>query len=262
MLDSLSALTELLGFLGTFLAAGAIGFRLFVLRRVPDPPFFDLASKRAALCGVVGLLILDIQYGLAARGAHKIIPFVQLLLTVLALAGLLFALARIRAGWWIAAFGVVVAPLMPLFFGKWTGVINPIHRLAGGFWIGTLFVMVIAGFSLLQRPDGIADMVAAFSPLALWSFFILAVFGTITAWRHLKRLNALWTTPYGYTLLVKLFFVLGVVGLGAWNWRRQRPLLGTDAAAGSLKRSATAELLVAGLVLIITAVLVSLPTPK
>ena len=262
MIDYKDALYELIGFIGTFLAVGAIGFRLFVLPKVPDQPFFDLATKRAALCGVVGLLILDIQYGLAARGQHSIIPFLQLLLTVLALAGLLFALGRIRAGWWVAAFGIVVGPLLPLATGKWTRVINPVHRLAAGFWIGTLFVMVIAGLSLMRRPEPVTEMVAAFSPLALGSFFVLALFGVITAWRHLKRLDALWTTPYGWALIVKLFFVLGVIGLGAWNWRRQRPLLGTDAASGSLKRSATAELMVAGVVLLVTAVLVSLPSPK
>ena len=270
MIDYTDAATELIGFIGTFLAAGAIGFRLFVLPRVPDQPFFDKSTKRAAMCGVVGLLILDILQGLAARGQHKLIPLLQLTLTVIALAGFLFALARIRAGWWVAAFGIVVSPLLPLATGRWQGVINPIHRLAGGFWIGTLFVMVVAGLTLIVRPDvpaerrgpAVAEMVAAFSPLALWSFSLLAIFGVITAWRHLKHLNALWTTPSGYALIVKLCFVLGVIGLGAWNWKRQRPLLGTEPAAASLRRSATAELFVAGIVLVVTSILVSLPSPK
>jgi hypothetical protein len=39
-----------------------------------------------------------------------------------------------------------------------------------------------------------AEMVNAFSPLALASAAVLAVFGAITAWTHLKVLAALWTT--------------------------------------------------------------------
>jgi putative copper export protein len=75
-------------------------------------------------------------------------------------------------------------------------------------------------------------------------------------------LSNLWSTPYGYTLIAKLCVVLVVVGLGAWNWRKQRPLLGTESAAAVLRRSATAELIAATVVLAITSVLVSLPSPK
>jgi len=101
-----------------------------------------------------------------------------------------------------------------------------------------------------------------FSPLALGSAAVLATFGVITAWRHLKRLDALWTTPYGYALIAKLCVVAGVVALGAWNWRRQKPRLGTEGGAIALKRSARAELALAGVVLVLTAVLVSLPSPR
>jgi copper transport protein len=84
----------------------------------------------------------------------------------------------------------------------------------------------------------------------------------ITAWRHLKTLSALWTTPYGITLIVKLCLVACVLALGAFNFRRQRPLLGTDAGAHSLRGSATAELAVATLVLVVTSLLVCMPSPK
>jgi len=66
----------------------------------------------------------------------------------------------------------------------------------------------------------------------------------------------------GYTLIAKLWVVALVFALGAWNWRRQRPTLGSEAAAASIRRSATAELTVAAIVLVITAVLVSLPSPR
>lgn len=84
----------------------------------------------------------------------------------------------------------------------------------------------------------------------------------ITAPRHLKPFASLWTTPYGYALLIKLCLVAATFGLGAWNWRRQRPRLGSDEAAGRILRSSLMELTMALLVLTVTAVLVSLPSPK
>jgi putative copper export protein len=145
-----------------------------------------------------------------------------------------------------------------------------LHVLAAGLWIGTLFVLVVAGLSALLRHEPTrarrgaiaADMVNGFSPLALSMGGIVVLFGLITAWKHLHRLDSLWTTPYGYALIAKLCFVAMVFALGTWNWRRQRPTLGTEGAAASIKRSASMELTVAAIVLMITAIVVSLPSPK
>jgi putative copper export protein len=142
--------------------------------------------------------------------------------------------------------------------------------LSGGLWIGTLFILLVAGFTTILQSDMppmrrgtiAANMVHRFSPFALTAFATLALSGLITAWRHLKRIDALWTTAYGWTLVAKLCVVLVVVGLGAWNWRRQRPLLGTESAAAVLQRSAIAEVVAATVVLLITSVLVSLPSPR
>jgi len=62
--------------------------------------------------------------------------------------------------------------------------------------------------------------------------------------------------------MVKLVFVLIVVLLGAWNWRRVRPTLGTEGTEETIRRSATMELAFAALVLIATSVLVTLPSPR
>jgi copper transport protein len=108
----------------------------------------------------------------------------------------------------------------------------------------------------------VADIVGRFSPVALGAAALLGITGVITAWRHLKYLSALWTTPYGYTLDAKLAVVAIVVGLGAWNWRRMSPRLGAEDAAHHLRRSAKAELTFAGIVLALTALLLSIPSPK
>jgi putative copper export protein len=114
----------------------------------------------------------------------------------------------------------------------------------------------------IQRAPMVADMVNGFSPLALTCGPLLVLTGLTTALLHLKPLSSLWTTPYGYALLTKLCLLALVFGLGAWNWRPQRPRLGSEEAAHFIRRSATMELAVATLMLVVTAILVSLPSPK
>ena len=277
---------ELIGFIAQFIAAGAIGFRYSALRmpRVEaDRPFYDDAAQHAAVLGVIGvaLSVVLMVLGLPALAARRhttagalltsdLMTMLQAAFLVIGLIGFVLGALRTGAGWPVAALGVVVGSLRALFTGKWTSLVNPVHVLAAGLWIGTLFVLVTAGLSALLRTEtsrerrGViaADLVNGFSPLALTMGAVVVLFGVITAWRHLHVLSNLWSTPYGITLIVKLVFVAAVFGLGAWNWRRQRPMLGSEPAASAIRRSATAELTVAGVVLVITSLLVSLPAPR
>jgi putative copper resistance protein D len=281
---------ELVGFVGSFLAAGAVGFRYSAARIArdaeptdPEGAFYREGLQRAALLGVVGAVISVLLLGLGLPGAaarHKMTATawvtsdmgtaLQMIFALLAVVGLGIAWARSKAGWPIATIAIVAGALQPAFVGRFSALVNPIHRLAAGLWIGTLFIMLACGLSpllkhneLRDRRGGIAaDMVNRFSPLALSMGGVVVVFGLITAWRHLPTVSALWTTPYGYALIVKLLLVALVFGLGAFNWRRQRPTLGSESAAVSLRRSSRAEITVAFLVLVATAVVVSLPSPK
>jgi putative copper export protein len=280
------ALTELAGFLASFLATGAVAFRYVLLRddAAAETAIARPAAHRAALFGFVGALatlLMYVMFDVRQTAADKQISMIRVitgngasileaLCIALVVIGLGLALANVRFGWALAAGGVIVGPFINIFYGQWFRAVNPIHRLSGGLWIGTLFIMLMAGFTTIMRSDLppirrgalAASMVHRFSPLALSAFALLAFTGVVTAWKHLKRLDALWTTAYGWTLIAKLCVVLVVVGLGAWNWRRQRPLLGTESAAGVLRRSATAEVVAATIVLVITSVLVSLPSPR
>src|SRR5262249_38759321 len=150
----------------------------------------------------------------------------------------------------LAALGIIAGSLRRALLGKWTSLVNPIHSLAAGLWLGTLFVLLAARLSalLLHEPTRArrraiaADMVNGFSPLALPLGGVVIVFGLITSWRLLPRLSNLWSAPYGYALIAKLVFVVLVFALGAWNWRWQRPLLGAEATAVSIRRSSIGEL--------------------
>src|SRR5690348_10961812 len=106
-------------------------------------------------------------------------------------------------------------------------------------------------------------MVNAFSPLALASAGVLVFSGVVAARVHVGSWAAFTSTTYGRTLLIKLAVVALLVLVGAFNWRRVRPALATsDARAPErFRRSATLEVVLAALVLAVTAVLVALPTP-
>jgi putative copper export protein len=277
---------EFIGFIAQFFAAGAIGFRYFALRgrRIEtDRSFYDDAERRGAIVGIIGVVLslLLAWWALPALAARRHVSPGALLTSdsqsamefgflVLALIGFALGAARLGIGWALAAIGVIVGSLRAVFTGKWASLVNPIHVLAAGLWIGTLFVVVLAGLTALLKHEPTrarrgaiaADMVNGFSPLALTMGGVVVLFGLITAWRHLHVISNLWSTPYGITLIIKLCFVAGVFSLGAWNWRRQRPTLGTEGAAASIRHSSLRELSIALIVLIITSVLVSLPSPR
>jgi putative copper export protein len=86
--------------------------------------------------------------------------------------------------------------------------------------------------------------------------------GSLLAYAYVGDLPSLLRTRYGLTLLVKVTLLLMTMGLGAWNWRRVRPRLGTPDATRALTRSAALELFLGLLLLATTAVLVALSAPK
>jgi len=281
------ALTQLIQFVGYFLAVGAVGFRFGIVRRVrgmTDEARTILRADNAALLGILGVLLLAlsalagpyiqsiVEHKTYAQSLPKNLNPFELKLAMLALAFIGFALVRATPslGWASAAIAVIVVALQPLYTGRLAGKVNAVHVLAASTWLGTLLVLAIVGIrGLINRQPSaqdravlVADLVNSFSPLALAAATIVALTGLTTAWLHLKRISALYTTSYGIALLVKLALVLVVVILGAWNWKRVRPSLGAEGSEHVIRRSARMELTFAGLVLIATSVLVTLPSPR
>jgi copper transport protein len=281
---------EYIGFLSFFGVYGSLGFHFQVLKslrrenavNVGGSPV-DRADRRAAAIGFAGatLMVVTLLAGLLQRAGEKNIPIMSVIsagggrqifqIICIGLFVICFAVAaqRMRVAWLIAGITAVAYAFRNITTGRWFSNVNPLHEVAASLWLGTLMVLLVAGLSsALQRtvPSDergrlVAGMVSQFSPLALSAAALLGITGVTTAWRHLKHLNALWTTPYGFALDAKLCVVAIVVALGAWNWRRMAPQLGNEEAAVGIARSASAELSFAAIVLAITALLVSLPSP-
>lgn len=281
------AFFELLQFVGVFLAIGAIGFRFGIVRQIrgmSDEAKAILRADDAALFGILGVVLLGLaylggpyidsiaHYKTFAESLPKNMAQFEFRMTVLALAlvGFAFVRASSSVGWMLAAIGILLAVLQPVYTGKFDNKVNAVHIFAASTWLGTLLVLLLIGIrgvirsasTGIQRAELVTDLVNAFSPLALVAAAIVAISGVTTAWLNLKRVSSLWTTSYGIALVGKLIFVLIVVLLGAWNWRRVRPSLGGEGSEEIIRRSATMELTFAAFVLVATSVLVSLPSPR
>jgi putative copper export protein/methionine-rich copper-binding protein CopC len=202
----------------------------------------------------------------------------QALATVAFFLGILVARAPHgrTIGWIGAAVGAVILCAVPALSGhaaaveERTGIAilsDTVHVLGAGVWLGTLAVLISAGLpaALWARDGGgtlaFAAMVNRFSPVALAGAGLVGLTGVVNALFHITAPAQLWTTSYGQFLLAKLALLTVVGATGWYNWRRVRPVLGDEAGALRLRRSARVELLVGGAAVLVTAILVALPTP-
>lgn len=172
-------------------------------------------------------------------------------------------------GWWLATPMVFALDTFPGFTGHAAGadklrsislLADATHVWAAGAWIGGLAVVLYLERGERRRNGGrgslLPILVPAFSPIAMVSVGALVLTGTFAAWSHVPSFAALFVTGYGRALLIKLVFVGVVVGLGAMNSKVLTPRLGVAEDDDALRRSASIELLIAQVVLVITAILI------
>lgn len=196
------------------------------------------------------------------------------------LAAVGFAAARrgVRAGWPLAAVAALLLATAPALSGHAaaaTGglgllamLLQVLHVLAAGGWLGGLLLLIVAGVPVAlragtaRRGAAVAALVRIFSPLALAFAALLVLTGVAAAAIHGGSVPALIGSRYGTVLLVKLALVSLVFAAGAYNYLRVRPALGDDSGAGRLRRSAVAELGMGAAVLLATAVLVATAPPR
>jgi putative copper export protein/methionine-rich copper-binding protein CopC len=178
-------------------------------------------------------------------------------------------------GWIGAGVGALLLAAVPALSGHAaavegrTGVAilaDSLHVLGAGVWMGTLAAVLAAGLpATLAAPEGegpraVAALVGRFSPLALAGAGTAAATGLVSTLFHVGSIADL-MTGYGRVLGIKVLLLAVVAGLGWYNWRRVLPKLDEPATARTLRRSAGTELAVGILVVLVTAVLVALPTP-
>ncbi|MGI9044089.1 MAG: copper resistance CopC/CopD family protein [Gemmatimonadaceae bacterium] len=191
------------------------------------------------------------------------------------LGGLKVSRSAPGVGWPVAGIGVLLAAFSPGLSGHAAStpglaplaiIADAVHILGAGGWLGSLFFVLAAGIPAAmsmgaeRRDSAVRSLVNAFSPAALMFAGVTATTGLVAAWLHIGSIPGLWETTYGRTLLIKLGILSVVVATGAYNWLRVKPALGKPEASRRLRWSATGELVVALLVIAVTAVLVATPT--
>jgi putative copper export protein/methionine-rich copper-binding protein CopC len=279
---------------------GSIGFmallRSLRVRRL-STSFLDKAARGATVYGTLSLLPLALSLPLRIQAQSHVVFgsgvtrerflallgttwglawTVQLLACGGALAGLLMARSGLRAGWLVAAAAGLALVATPAISGhaaaveRFPGiaiVADSMHVLGAGLWIGTLAAVLLVGVPTARmeaegtRGSVLAAMVLAFSPIAMTAALVVVATGLVATSFQLTGPTDLWATGYGRLLSAKLFMVAMIVGLGAFNWRRMRPVMGDAGADFRLRRSGGAEVTAALIAIMLTAVLVAVQPP-
>ncbi len=195
---------------------------------------------------------------------------------VLALAGLTGTGGRPLLGWHAAALGSVMLVVSVSLSGHAAATSNPrvtvtlaiLHGLFAAGWLGTLLLVVAAGIPAAiydGRGDaphqGVAELMAAFTPVAVVCGMLAAATGSSMAYSHLGSWTDLVRTGYGNALLAKLVVFAVTGALGLFHWRVAVPRVSQGGGTGSMIRTARGELLLGALILGVTAVLVATPLP-
>ena len=155
---------------------------------------------------------------------------------------------------------------------RWLAVlIDALHLTAMIVWLGGLVILFVAASGRFRARDDVdedeldddTEELAAglpiFSRIAMACVAILAVTGTIQAWREIGAWDAITTTRYGQLVLIKVVLFLGLVGLGYLA----RSIVRSPARTlARLRRGLLTEVVVGAVVLAVTGVLISQPPGK
>lgn len=226
-----------------------------------------LAAQAHALRGAAGRLdaaFLGALLGETAWGWGWLLQAIAVLLVVAAF--------RSRGGRTLAIAAAAAIALSASLSGHAAAVpdvaalallADSLHLLGAGAWIGGLLLLLSVGLPATrklqtdERGPAAAALVNAFSTTAVISVTVVVLTGAFAAWLHVGGVALLWQSGYGRTLLLKLAVLSAVLLTGLYNWKKVRPAVHTPAGVARLRRSASAELAIGAVVLLITAVLVA-----
>ena len=186
----------------------------------------------------------------------------------------------------VAAGGVLLAGVLltPGLSGH-AGTTQPValnlladglHMVAAALWLGGLVSLIVLAFPAtrtLDQRDRVAvlgPVVSRFSDLAVVAVGALVVSGSYRAWTEIRALRGLTGAAYGLVFLGKMAAFLPLIGLGAINNRWTKPRIDRAvkenrpqaAPLTVLRRLVGVEVMVATVVLALTAFLVTLPPSR
>jgi putative copper export protein len=190
---------------------------------------------------------------------------------IAAAAGLIAWRWRVIRGPVALGTAVMISLTVPLLghggtHGTRVWIFHAVHLLGSGLWLGTLAVLARATWPV-WRDDApvlstLRGLLGAFSPLAFTGAAMAIGTGLLLSYQHIDPLDALTTTEYGQTALIKAGVVVLAALLGLLNYRRHRGPLTSPVDRRWIRRLATVEAAIALVaILALTAWLTGLPVP-
>jgi copper transport protein len=145
----------------------------------------------------------------------------------------------------------------------WVSIpVDMLHLLGMAAWIGGL-VLLVGAVLPRREPDELRTVLPVFSRVAFASVVVLALSGAYEAWRGVGTIHAIFTTTYGWLVVVKVILFAGLLALG--NLSRvaiARRLGPTSEQPERVRRAVLVEIVLAIGVLAATGVLVAEPRGK
>jgi copper transport protein len=192
--------------------------------------------------------LLRVALGLAAASAAALVPvWRRSPVPVLVLGGGALAATALAGHAWTAP-------------ARWLAAASDlVHLGAVSVWTGGLLALLVA-LPLVPTASDRLRLASRFSGLAVAAVAVVALSGTLSAWQQLDGPGDLTATGYGRLLLAKLAGFVVLVTLGWVNRSRLVALVGRTVAP--LQRTLRVEVVVAAVVLALTAALVHQPPAR
>jgi len=253
---------------GLFLLLGVAFVALFVARDLARAPPLAHIGWFLALIGLLGLVEaqrrdagIAIGHVFSTSIGHAfLVRLVPLVVTVVGVVLTRRAQTR-QAGFAVTLAGAAATVLGHVAeghpaTGSWRVgkiLLQWVHVVAGGMWIGGLAAVLIGVGSL--SPQARQRAVRRFSMLAFYLIIVLSGAGVWRAFEEINTWHGLFSTSYGQVVIAKAALLLALIALGAVNRYRNVPRSGESPRG--LLRTGSGELLLATAVLVLTGILSS-----
>jgi copper resistance protein D len=169
----------------------------------------------------------------------------------------------------IAAFGAILVSAsfaltghsLSLERGVLPGVLVTTHLIGVSYWLGAFYPLRYVTYR--ADPASVAPIMKRFGEIALYIVGALITAGFVLLWIMLETPLAIFESAYGRAVAIKLLFVALLLGLASMNKFLLTPALvrGDISAVLRLRHSITAELVVAGVILVVTATFTTVTGP-
>jgi copper transport protein len=144
------------------------------------------------------------------------------------------------------------------------------HLTFTALWLGGVAMLALV-VAPLADPKNLGAIITHFSPLAMFSVFVVTLTGIVQSASFLGSLDELVTTSYGRTIVIKVILLIVLIGFGAYHQQvisprlqawRLRDTSSADRATRRFRVSILLEMLVSAIILLAAGALTALPPTR